>query len=70
MPAAAERVVLTVLAALIAVSTLTSVMSRPSPTGGINVSTVLSIISLGLVVAAVVFMFRPAANPYFSRSRT
>ncbi|MGV8967623.1 MAG: hypothetical protein ACOH2F_15250 [Cellulomonas sp.] len=55
------RIVLTVLGALSAISTLMSL------SGGITVSTAFSVISLGLVVAAVILMFRPAANPYFSK---
>jgi len=57
------RIVLTVLAAFSAISTLMSL------TGGFTVSTAFSLVSLGLVVAAVVFMFRPAANPYFSKAQ-
>ena len=55
------RIVLTVLAGFSAISTLTSI------SGGFTFSTAVSVISLGIVVAAVVFMFRPAANPYFSK---
>ena len=57
------RIVLTVLAALGAISTLMSL------SGGFTLSTAFSVVSLGLIIAAVVFMFRPAANPYFSKSQ-
>jgi len=55
------RIVLTMLAGFSAISTLVSL------SGGFTFSTAVSVISLGIVVAAVVFMFRPAANPYFSK---
>ena len=55
------RTPLTVLAGFSAISTLVSL------SGGFTFSTAVSVISLGIVVAAVVFMFRPAANPYFSK---
>lgn len=38
-------------------------------TNGLTVGTVLNIISIIVVVAAIVFMFRPAASAYFSRPR-
>jgi len=57
------RIVLTVLAGLSAVSSLSAF------TKGFSLGTAINFISLLLLIGAVVFMFRPAANPYFSQRR-
>ncbi|RYV51752.1 hypothetical protein [Pengzhenrongella frigida] len=58
------RIVLTVLAGLSALMTLISL------TQGFSIGTATNLISLVATVGAVVFMFRPAAKPYFSAPRS
>jgi len=56
------RIVLTVLGALSALSALSSLAQA-----GVSLGSVLTLISLGVVVAAIVCMYRPAANEYFAK---
>ncbi|MBA2309402.1 MAG: hypothetical protein H0W01_08935 [Pseudonocardiales bacterium] len=63
------RITLTVLGALSVVFTLIGIGTYSSliATGLFGVlSVVISLIQLGLVIAAIYFMFRPAANAYFT----
>ena len=57
------RIVLTVLAGLSAPWTLAAFAQ------GFDIGTAVNTISLALLIGAVVFMFRPAANVYFSQRR-
>lgn len=58
------RIVLTVLGVLGILSSLYGL------TNGFSIATVLNLISLIVVVAAIVFMFKPTASAYFSRPKS
>ena len=57
------RIVLAVLGGLSALSSLSG-LAR-----GLGAGTVINFISMLLLIAAIVFMFRPATKPYFSQPR-
>jgi len=57
------RIVLTVLGVLGVLSALYGL------TAGLTIGTILNIISILVVIAAIVFMFRPASRAYFSRPK-
>lgn len=57
------RIVLTVLAGVSVLSSLAALAQ------GFGIGTAVNLISLALLIGAVVFMFRPASNAYFSQRR-
>jgi len=57
------RIVLTVLGVLGVLSALYGL------TAGLTIGTILKLISILVVIAAIVFMFRPASRAYFSRPK-
>ena len=56
------RIVLTVLGALSALSAMSSLTQA-----GASLGSLVTLASLAVVVAAIVFMYRPAANEYFAK---